>query len=148
MDIPRFIQVFVVQGFAGLFYLYVAFKMLKREAKGLNVTLSMYYFLVALGVFINIMYVNIFDEKIVLILHFATYYLLCFSMIFLLIFVLVLMKSESVITLKIRISLVLIFAFLVLGLWFIPEGIMINESTAWKPEWSWTFFIYRPNKVY
>ena len=142
MDLARFIQVFIVQGFAGFFYLFVWFKILKREARGLNLILSNFYLFVAAGVITNIVYVNIFDATIVYILHFITYYLLCLSLIFLLIFVLVLLKSENVVTIQKQIILVVIFSILIFGLWFIPNGITINASTLWKPEWSWFFFLY------
>ena len=142
MDLARFIQVFIVQGFAGFFYLFVWFKILKREARGLNLILSNFYLFVAAGVIMNIIYVNIFNETIVHILHFITYYLLCLSLVFLLIFVLVLLKSENVITIQRQIILVLVFSILMFGLWFIPNGITINASTSWKPEWSWFFFFY------
>lgn len=142
MDLARFIQVFIVQGFAGFFYLFVWFKILKRETRGLNLILSNFYLFVAAGVIMNIIYVNIFNETVVHILHFITYYLLCLSLIFLFIFVLVLLKSENVITIQKQIILVLIFSILVFGLWFIPNGITIGPSTSWKPEWSWPFFLY------
>jgi len=142
MDLARFIQVFIVQGFAGFFYLFVWFKILKRESRGLNFILSNFYLLVAAGVILNIIYVNIFDEVIVHLLHFITYYLLCLSLIFLLLFVLVLLKSENVITVQKQIAIVLIFSLLMFGLWFIPGGIQIGPSTSWKPEWSWLFFFY------
>lgn len=142
MDLARFIQVFIVQGFAGFFYLFVWFKIVKREARGLNFILSNFYLLVAAGVILNIIYVNIFDEVIVHILHFITYYLLCLSLIFLLLFVLVLLKSENVVTVQKQIALVIIFSILMFGLWFIPNGITIGASTSWKPEWSWPFFFY------
>ncbi len=142
MDLARFIQVFIVQGFAGLFYLFVWLKILKREARGLNLILSNFYLFVAAGVILNMIYINIFDEYIVHILHFITYYLLCLSLIFLLIFVLVLLKSENVVTVQKQLLLIFIFSILILGLWFIPNGITIGPSTSWKPEWSWFFFLY------
>ncbi|GAH78451.1 unnamed protein product, partial [marine sediment metagenome] len=43
MDIARFIQVFLVQGLTGLFFLFIAYKILKRESKGLNLILSGVY---------------------------------------------------------------------------------------------------------
>ncbi len=141
LDLSRFIQVFLVQGLAGLFYLIIGYKIIRRERKGINIILSSYYFLVAIGAIINIIYVNIFDETIALVLHFITYYLFCLSLIFLLLFVLILFKSQSIITFNKQIAIFTIFALLLIGLWFIPGGIRLNE-VSWKPEWSWEFFIY------
>lgn len=142
MDIARFIQIFLVQGLAGLFYLLIAYKILKRERKGLNLILSSFYLCVAFAVIINVVYVFIFVEEIVYILHVTTYFLLCFSLIFLLVFVLILLKSEEIFTPKLQLILVVIFGILLVGLWLIPNGVTINESTNWKPDWSWTYLLY------
>jgi hypothetical protein len=142
MDLSRFLQVFVVQGFIGFFFLFIGLKVLKRETKGLNLILSLFYFLSALGVIINIIYVNIFVEDIVRFLHFLTYFTLCLSLIFLLLFVLLLYKSDRIITLKVQLAILMIFSGFLISMWFIPGGIVINETTSWKPDWSWPFFIY------
>jgi len=142
MDISRFIQVFVVQGSFGLFFLLMAFRVLRREAKGLNNILASFYILTGVGVIINIIYVNIFIESVVLILHFLTYFLLCTSLIFLLLFILILYKSENVINVKMKLLLIIIFSILLLILWFFPGGMTINDTTNWKPEWSVPFLVY------
>jgi len=142
IDIARFIQVFLVQGLAGLFYLFIAYKILKREKKGLNLILSSFYLCVGFGVSINFVYTFIFVEVVVYVLHILTINLLCFSLIFLFIFVLILYKSDKVITLKIQIIFIIIFGALLLGFWFIPNGVEINQTTNWKPEWSWAFLSY------
>jgi len=141
MDLSRFIQVFVVQGLAGLFYLFIGYKIIRRETKGINFILSNFYFFVAIGAIINIVYVNIFDETITLVLHFITYYLFCLSLIFLLIFLLILLRSSEIITSKKQLTIFTIYALLLFVLWFIPDGMKFNE-VSWKPEWSWSFFIY------
>jgi len=142
MDIARFIQVFLVQGLTGLFFLFIAYRILKRESKGPNLILSGSYLSVAFGVIINVIYAFILVESVVHILHFLTYYLLCLSLIFLLVFVLIVDKSDKVITPKIQFALIITFGVLLLGLWFIPDGIVINSSTDWKPKWSWPFLTY------
>lgn len=121
--------------------MYIWFKIIKREPSGLNFILSNFYLLVAAGVILNIIYVNIFDETIVLVLHFITFYLFCLSLIVLLVFVLTLLKSEEVFTTQKQLSIILIFGVMIFGLWFIPDGIKIGESRSWKPEWSWIFFL-------
>ncbi|MFW9780740.1 MAG: hypothetical protein ACFFFB_00465 [Candidatus Heimdallarchaeota archaeon] len=142
IDLPRFIQIFIVQGFSGLFFLFMTYKILKREYKGLNLILSLFYFTAAAGVIINIIYAFIFNELIVFILHFITYYLLCISLGFLLIFVLILWKSEKIITLPAQVLIIIIFGITLFGLLLIPGGITIDSSTNWKPDWNWPFFIY------
>ena len=142
MDFARFIQIFVVQGLFSLFFLFMTYKILKRGKKSINLYLSSFYLLVSIGGFINMIYANIFDESVVYIMHFITYYLFCISMGFLLIFVLILLKPFKQISLKIQLFILIIYVLLILGLLFIPNGIIINESTNWKPNWNWTFFTY------
>ena len=141
MDISRFIQVFLVQGLAGFFYLFIGYKIIRREKNNINIILSSFYFLVASGALMNIIYINIFDEVIVLVLHLTTYYLFCFSLIFLLIFVLILLKSDKIISVKKQVLISAFFASLLIILWFIPNGVKFNEI-SWKPEWNWAFFTY------
>ncbi|TFG08875.1 MAG: hypothetical protein EU539_01015 [Promethearchaeota archaeon] len=142
MDSARFVQIYIVQGIVGIFFLLMAIKILRRDKEKLHLTLSLFYVSVGAGVMLNIIYASIFDESIVPLLHFLTYFFLCFGQIFLLIFVLIINKSENVITPKVQLFLVLSFSILFWGLWFIPEGIVINETTNWKPVWTWEFLIY------
>lgn len=142
MDIPRFIQIFIVQGGVGLIYLFIAYKILRRESKGINLVLSSFYICGGIGVIINIIYAFIIIESVVKILHFITFYIYSFSIVFLLLTVLILDKSEKVITGKLQFIIIASFAITLVGLWFIPGGITINSSTDWKPEWNWPFLIY------
>lgn len=139
MDLARFIQVYVVQGIFGFFYLFMAYRILKRGTKQLNLTLSGFYLSISIGVVINIIYANLYEETIVHALYFATYFFLCLSSSFLFLFVLNLLKSGKKIKLQTQLVLILIFSTLLLGLLFVPNGITINESTNWKPEWSGDF---------
>ena len=142
MDIARFIQIFLVQGLAGLFYLFIAYRILKKDNKSLNRILSSFYICVAFAVILNVAYAFIFIEEVVYILHVTTYYLLCFPLIFLLVFVLILLKSEVFFTRKYQLILIIVFGIMLMGLWLIPNGVVINESTNWKPDWSWTYLLY------
>jgi len=142
MDIARFLQIYIIQGSFALFFLYMAYLVLKRGKKRANLYLSGFYLSTTIGVIINIIYANIFEETIVYILHFATYYVLCFSLAFLLIFVLILLKPHNKINKRIQFLFLFLFGLILLGLLFIQSGIIINQSTNWKPDWSWIFLIY------
>ena len=65
IDLARFIQIFLVQGLVGFFFLYLAYRILKREAKGLSLILSCFYLSTTIGVVINIIYAFIYVEAIV-----------------------------------------------------------------------------------
>lgn len=95
MDFARFIQIYIIQGLFAIFFLYMAYIVLKRGRKTLNLYLSSFYLSVTTGGIINMIYANIFDATIVFIMHFLTYFLFCFSLVFLLIFVLILIKPTK-----------------------------------------------------
>ncbi|MFW9875985.1 MAG: hypothetical protein ACFFG0_23025 [Candidatus Thorarchaeota archaeon] len=142
MDIARFLQIYIIQGGFALFFLYMAYIILKRGKKRANLYLSGFYLSTTIGVVINIIYANIFEETIVYILHFATYYILCFSLAFLLIFTLILLQPPKKINNRIQFLFLVVFGLILLCLLYIPDGIKIDQSTDWKPDWSWMFLIY------
>ncbi len=142
MDFARFVQIYVVQGLFALFFLCMAYIVLRRGRKTLNVYLGSFYLSVTVGGIINIIYANIFHETVVYVMHFLTYYLFCFSMIFLLIFVLILINPAKKITVKYQILILVVLGLIILGLLLIPNGIIIKASTNWKPNWDWFFFLY------
>ncbi len=148
MDFARFIQIYIVQGLFALFFLYMAYLVLKREKKKINLYLSSFYLSVTIGGVLNMIYTNIFDPTIVFIMHFMTYYLFYFSMVFILIFILILIKPTKQINFKLQILIIIISSLLILGLFFVPDGIIINGSTHWKPNWSWFFFSLLCYSVY
>jgi len=142
MDLARFLQIYVIQGAFTVFFFYMASIVLRRGKKRPNLYLSGFYLFTAFGGLINIIYANIFIEGIVYILHFITYYILCFSLIFLLIFTLIILKPIDKVNTKLQITLLIVVGIILLGLLIIPGGIQINQSTNWKPNWSWSFFMY------
>ena len=142
MTISRFIQVYIVQGIYGLFYIYMAILILNKDRKRINQILSSFYLSVGIGVIINIIYAGIYIEVIVEILHFITYFLFCFALIFLLLFVLILSKSEDLISDSRQLAIVIIFAILLLFLLLIPNGFQVNADTGWVPVWETSFVLY------
>lgn len=141
MDIARFLQIYIIQGSFALFFLFMATIVLKRGRKKTNLYLSAFYLSSFIGGMINIIYANIFDKTMVYILYLITYYTLCFSMTFLLIFVTLLLKPPDLISKKVQILIFAIDALFLLGLLLIPNGIIIDENTFWKPDWNWIFLL-------
>ncbi|MFX1523262.1 MAG: hypothetical protein ACFFCC_07160 [Promethearchaeota archaeon] len=142
MDVARFLQIYIIQGGFALFFLYMAIIVLKRGKKRSNLYLSGFYLSTAIGGVLNIVYANIFIENIVYILHFITYYIFCYSLVFILLFTLILLNPVDKFDRRIQLLLLILFGLLLLGLLFIPNGIQINQMTNWKPVWSPFFFLY------
>ena len=142
MDFARIVQIYLIQGGFTFFFLYMAYIVLKRGKKPLHLYLTSFYLSTTAGGILNIIYANIFEATLVYIMHFLTYFLFCFSLVFLLIFTLIIIKPAKIITFKFQILILILFGILILGLLLFPSGIIIDETTNWKPEWSWSFFIY------
>ncbi len=144
VDTARFIQIYIVQLGMGIIYIIFGLMILRRDTKRLNQLFSTFYLLSASATIVNVVYVSLNVNPLVKILHFITYYLFCFAMVYLLIFTLIVLKSEKVFTVKKHNLIAIIYggALLVLAPigWY--GGITIDASTNWKPVWSLTFLIY------
>ena len=142
MDPARIIQIYVVQGLFALFFLYMAYLVLRRGRKTINLYISSFYLSTTIGGIVNMIYANIFDPTLVYVMHFITYFLFCYALVFLLLFVLILIFPPKKFGFNFQFLILIIFGLLILGLLLVPNGIVIDESTNWKPDWSWLFFLY------
>ena len=138
----RVFQVYVIQGFLCVFFCFLAYKIIKRNKKRLNATLSGFYLSVALAMALNVIYASLKSELVVKILNLTTNYSLCMSAIFLMLFNLIMYKSEKAITQKKELAIVLIFGCLLFLTFLIPNNVTINETTNWIPVWNFTYYIY------
>lgn len=142
MDTTRFIQVFVVQLGLGIVFLLIGIKILKRDRKRLNQIIAGFYILVFIGMLLNVIYAPLTINPLVRILHLMTDFFLFLPSVLLLVFNLIVLKSQKIINTKIQILLILIWAGLLSVLFFIPDGVIIDATTQWKPVWSLTFAAY------
>lgn len=142
LDLTRIIQVYIVQLGMGIIYFIIGLMILKRDTKRLNQLFATFYLLSASATIINVIYASIFINPVVKILHFITYFLFCFAIIYLLVFNLIILKSEKIFTIKKHNIIAGTYAALLFVLILIPGGIIIDKSTDWKPVWSLPFLIY------
>lgn len=142
LDTTRIIQIYVLQGFIAAFFLYLAYKILKRDTKRLNLMFSLGFISAAIGLLINFIYAPLTNEAVVIVLYYITIFVLFLFGAFFVVFVMMLLKSEKVITPKKQLIYVIIYFVAELCSVFIPEGVTINASTEWKPVWSVAMFAY------
>lgn len=143
--LSRIIQVFIIFLGGGVFFLILAILILKKGKYRQNITFSGFFIFIFLGGVFNAIYALLTtysDERTVVTLHIITYILFCYAQIFLLILNLILLKSERLITLKKQLIIMGVYGVLLFILFFIPEGVRINESTHYRPQWNLLFFIY------
>ena len=141
MDPIRAFQIYVVQLGSGFFYLIIFLLVLRRDTKRLNQIFSGYFLCVFIGAVLNVIYASLNINPTVLILHFLTWYFFTFGFVFLLIFNLIILLSEKRMTSQKQLIIIIIYAIILFSVFFIPEGIKIDDSTGWKPVWSLLFLI-------
>ncbi len=145
IPVSRVVQVFIIFLGGGIFFLILAFLIIRKNKNRLNYTISGFFIFIFLGGVFNAIYALLtthVDEGTVVTLHIITYFFFCLAQIFLLLFNILLMKSEKLITLKKQLIILGIYSALLLVLFFIPEGVRINENTYYRPHWNLQFFIY------
>lgn len=145
-NLMRVLTIYVAQGLACVFLMFIAYKILKRDRKRLNLIFSGTYISAAIGLIINMIYGPIADEEVVLILNYLTNFGIFYSPIFLVVFDLILLKSEKVITTLKQLAILIGYGILMFCMIFfvITEdwGVAINEGTEWSPVWELPFFLY------
>lgn len=148
MSITRIITVYVAQGLLCVIFLFLAYRILKRDKKRLNFIFAGYYISAAIGLMINFIYAPIdpgTNETIVLILNFLTNFGIFYSGIFIVVFDLILLKSEKVVTTSKQAVILLIHGIAMFGMILIAPieawGVEFDPET-WSPVWSLPFFLY------
>ena len=147
LDSPmRVLTIYVAQGLACIFLIFIAYKILKRDRKRLNLLFSGTYISAAIGLIINMIYGPIANEDVVLFLNYLTNFGIFYSPIFLVVFDLILLKSEKVITTLKQLAILIGYGIVMFCMIFfvITEdwGVSINEDTEWSPVWELPFFLY------
>lgn len=142
----RFLTIYIAQGLLFVFFLFLAYKILKRDRKRLNIIFSMFYLFPVFGTLINFIYGPLDNPEIVVVLNFLTNFGYFFAPIFLVVFDWILLKSEKVVTTTKQLLVLIIYGIAMFGmfilLFFPGYGVVINASTNWSPVWSPFFFLY------
>ena len=137
----RSFMILVMGGVIIVVFWILTLLLLKSRRSRIKTVFACSYFLIGLGLVINLIYFFIFIEPVVLILYYIAVFCVYGANTFVMIFSLIFWKGEEIITPKKQNIIVLIFySFLFLCI-FIPNGVTINESTNWTPVWSFEFML-------
>jgi len=148
MSITRALTVYVAQGLVCVFFIFLAYKILKRDRKRLNIIFSGFYLSGAFGLLINFIYAPLDPqdfETTILFLNYLTNFGIFYSPIFLVVFDLILLKSEKVITPFKQLLIFIIYGIAMFCMIFFVyvEGIGVEiDPETWSPVWNPAFFIY------
>lgn len=145
MSITRFITVYIAQGIMCFYFVYLAYKLLKRDRKRLNLIFTAFYITNVISLCINFIYAPITDENIVLIMHSLTTFFAFYSPIFILLFVLMVLKPEKVINPNKQRLILIVYGIILSGMIFFllieDWGVEIGPPD-WTPHWRIPFFLY------
>ena len=139
----RLVVVFISQAFMIILFIILAYKILKRNRKRSSITLSVLYFLLAIGLFMNIIFILVIPSDngdIISIVYNIASFLIVFPFIFILIFINIILKLEESFTLKKIMIIIIIYGVLCALLYIFPGG--VTFSSTWTPIYSIPFFIY------
>lgn len=139
------LQTFIVNGSISILWFFFAFSILKRgSSKRSNQMFFTFLALIAIGLLVNVLYRIINLDFWNIWLNKTTIFLSSFAIVFLLIFNLIILKSEKVITDRIKIGIIIVWFILCLVLFFIPNGVSFDYSAGkyGLPVWSAAFSIY------
>ncbi|MFX1470146.1 MAG: hypothetical protein ACFFB8_15955, partial [Promethearchaeota archaeon] len=142
MNITRFVTIYIVQGIMCAFFAFLAYKILKRDRKRLNLIFAGFYISNVISLCINFIYAPITDENIVLIMHSITTFFAFYSPIFILVFELMVLKPENIMNPNkqklILIGYAIVLSFMAIFLSIENWGVEI-EAPDWTPHWMLPF---------
>jgi len=141
-DMVRVLIIFITGLIIAALFLYLAIKLLRRNRQRPTVTLCMMYIISASGLIFNAMHVVLAvfqpeNEVLLLVIYFLTFFLWLFSPVFILTFMLSLLRLGDVFTIKKQLIITLIYGFIIVIIYFTPNGITFSEQ--WRPIYSWVF---------
>ena len=142
IDPSRILIIFAGQLILASIFLFIAIKLLIRTRPRPIITLSILYILSPAGFIFNVFHVIIAaiqpeNAVLLIVIYFLSFYPLLFSPIFILTFIISILKLGDVFTVKKQLIITLIYGFVTLLIFFIPDGITFPEG---RPIYSWPFF--------
>ena len=141
----RIITIYFAQGLVLFSFVYLAYLILKRDRKRLNIIFSGFYISAAIGIIFNWIYGPIADEPVVLILNYITNFGVFYSPIFFVVFDLILLKSEKIITTSKQLLIFIgygIYMFCMIFFVLAGPGWGVYFNADWAPVWELPFFLY------
>jgi hypothetical protein len=141
MSTTRFLQIYIVQGTLCVFMIYVGIRVLKRNPKKrLNQIFSAFFFLSGAGApIINFIYAPIDIPSLQGLVEFfniLAYIVMTMGLIFLLLFILIIEKSEKVINTPKQIIIIVSYAVLLSMLYIMPDTVVVSielDSINYNP---------------
>ncbi len=142
IDFSRILVVFVGGNFVTLLFLFLAYKIMKRNPIKTGYLFGLYYICIAIAGLLNQVYILIFVESVVVFLNYIVNLFVIISPSILLASQILLFYRYNY---KRYILAVIIFVLIeiitITILTFNFSGVNINKNTYWRPLWSLLFYV-------
>ncbi len=141
MDLVRIIQIYGIYGFIAFLFLFLGSKVYRRnKTNRVNQMFSMCFFTTGGGLLVNLVYAPMTDPGPVIFLNILTNYFACFGLGFLLVGTLIIYRSNTVVSDRLKVVVIVLYALVLAGLFFLPGGAIINLDSSIT--WSFPFVTY------
>jgi len=142
-SVERAVTVYGAQMLVCLWDAYLAYRILKRDRKRLNIIFAGFYLFGVIGLIFNFIYAPLPIGPVVFVLNFFTNFFLFYSPIFFVVFELMLLKSEKYINTTKQLLILIgygIFMFCMICFAYPGWGLTFNAND--QPKWELAFFLY------
>lgn len=139
VDWYRLLGVYVGYGITIPIYSYLLYKILRRKKKNkVSLSLNAFFFVAISAMVLNLIFLPIQINPIAYVLYIITVFCIAFSLFFLPFALLNLYKELN---LKKSLLIGLIYIIIIMLMLSIPNNIKYDQTTNWRPKFSWQFFI-------
>lgn len=142
MDLLRAISIYGLLNVLIFAFLFIAFKIIKRNKSTLSKYLFAFFVTQSAPWILNLIYAPLTITPIVTFLHLTAIFIGMVGMTNLTIALLILWKSKHIITRKVQFTILISYTVFFSLFYIIPEGLIINESTGWKPLYNLHFSLF------
>ncbi len=143
IELSRVLLAFGLQLFVSILFFFLAYKVLKRKRSHTTLILGVYYILPAITFMLNIfiIFVPLNSPFIGYFLYYLAAFFIFFGQGFIVIFLIILLYSDYELEVKKPILIICAYAFFIIILLIIPDGIILDVETNFTPTYSWIFLI-------
>jgi len=142
MDTFRIIEIYGIYSFIAILFIFLGTKVLRRnKANRVNQMFSLCFFTTGGGLLINLIYAPLTDPVALVFLNLLTTYFACLGLVFLLVGVAIIYKSNTVVTDRKKEVVIIAYAIALVVFFFIPDNATVNLSD-YSIIWGLGFIIY------
>jgi hypothetical protein len=129
-ELSRLIIIFIPQPIIAILVFFLAFRVSQRKHSTSSLTLVAYYISIGLAMIMNIVYYisTIVINSNLLLIYLIALFLFLYPIIYLPLFIITLLKTKDDFSLKKYFSYLIIYCFIIISLYFIPNGIKLTDS--------------------